>query len=808
MIWGVITFPLLVLSLYGPGEWLRFRILGSEPFAINRIARAFGFGILANALLMTLLGFIHLLHPIIAAFFTGVPALVFWPVWWRDIARLFRKDTWTFRPTPGAVEIVFIVIIIGMVLLRGFNALAPNISWDATSHHYLVPSIWLKNAAVSDLPSVIYSYYPSLTEIGIAGTMALGTDFLSNLYGWLFGVLAILLLIGIGRRHFGLLVGSPDDDRGFVALKLGDRSFRISLPRFAGIMAALLFTLFPGVGVQTSGGYVDLPLACWVLLTIDLLFEFHRNRNTATLIAAALFAGACLATKHIALVIFPAFLIYLVWTLFLDKPPDTAGPRCPWRMLLIFVLVAILLPLPWYIRSAWFTGNPVYPFGLFGLPTPPQPPFRLSSWIRPDYQRSLIGFFTYWLHLTFIPTVGHALGRNYSLTFPLLLPLGVLIPKLKPSGRLLAVLAALSVLVIYAFFPVETRYHLPFIAPIALVLALLATRWLMNPPEWWTSPILLIGMAAMLYYIGYLFIEFKKIAVWTIDLAAVAVILVTLSRTRTLRTITISIFLLVAGIGGLVHDIQKDLDEVEARYKVVMNLEPEDRYLLRCSPRNYGSIHHINHEMDWQNMRILALEPRLYRLKADWVTWFGLKEQKVPTTPEENVAIWYRGGFTHILLGDDVQVKALMYYNIMHMDGWDVPGATPEEMIDYLREHPEEDTVYFRLPDLWYNFLGDRFVRNRHFTHFWLPREIDKEQYPTRSIDMETYYVASRLDILTDPERLAQYAFIRDFRELVASGGLKVAWTDELTLLFECDYPAYLESHPRVDLERLGLTEN
>ena len=188
------------------------------------------------------------------------------------------------------------------------------------------------------------------------------------------------------------------------------------------------------------------------------------------------------------------------------------------------------------------------------------------------------------------------------------------------------------------------------------------------------------------------------------------------------------------------------------------------------------------------------------------MTWFGLKEPKVPVTPADNVAVWYRGGFTHILLGDDVGLKPLIYYNVVHLNGWDVPGATPEQMIEYLKAHPDEQTVTFRLPELWTNLEGKPFGPTaRHFTEVWMPKQLIKERFKIEDIKGKTWYTANRLDILTDPEREPQYAFVRGLRELLASGGIKVAFTDGLTYLLQTDYQAYLKSHPDVDLKTLGL---
>jgi len=795
---AVITFPIFFLALYGTGEFVRGLLLGKAPFSAGRAGRALGFGLLVHGILMTVLGFIGLFTPTVAAVITAIPVLLFAKYWWNDLRSFFSKNVWGSLRTLHIIELIILLILIAFLTVRGFNALAPNISWDATSHHYLVPSVWLESGRVSDLPSVIFSYYPSLVELGMGGAMALGTDYLSNLYGWLYGLLSILVLIGICTRHASILFrnsGQPDN-----------------IGRFAGLSAAVLFTMFPGVGVQTSGGYVDLPLACWAILTIDLLLELRQNPRFPVLVGSALFCGAVLATKHLGLILYPAAFIILAWILFTTGKNkfSTSGK---WGYILIFGAISLAVVLPWYIRSIVLTGNPFYPFGILGLPTPPQPPFTSASWIRPDYHRSILGLITYWLHLGFDGSVGAALGRNYSMALPVLFPLVILIPKLKNDGRIVAVLSLLSVLAIYVLFPIETRYHLPFIAPLSLTFGMLLAVFFSSPGSKLPMLLLFAGTAVAILFIGLIRVD-EALTLLVYYLVAAALIGLMLTKKPDPARLLATSLILVLLVGSAVRDIRKeDTTELEKRWKVVLNLEYEDAYMNAMSPRNYGAILHINNQMDWENMKVLALEPRLYRLKADWVTWFGLGEETVPTTPEENVAIWYKGGFTHVLLGDDVGLKALMYYNIVHLyDGvsetrWDIPGASPEELVEYLEEHPEEDKVHFLLQELWFNVIGNpmRSPRSRHFREDWLLREISKEQYQTETVDGIRYYTASRLEILTDPERLAQYAFVRDFQELVQSGGLKVVYDDELTFLFECDYEEYLRTHPDVDLELLGL---
>ncbi len=791
MIQAVLTFPVFLLGLYGFGEWIRSRIFGDEPLSAGRVGRALAFGLLAHGLLMTILGFLCVLYPIVAGILSALPSILFWKFWLRDLRLLFIKATWKSSKPLNIVETVFIVILVFITLLRGFNALAPNISWDATSHHYLVPSVWLQNHSVSDLMSVIYSYYPSLTEMGIAGTMALGTDFLSNLYGWIFGLVAILLLIDIPVKHFS-----------------SGNSNRINTGRFAGITAAFIFTLFPGVGVQTSGGYVDLPLAVWVLATITFLLEFNTNRNWSNLIAAAFFSGAVLSTKHIGLLIFPGFLFILIWQLFSSKEKQLEK-KTIWKFIWTFIGISILLPLPWYIRSGWLTGNPFYPFGIFGLPTPPHPPFTIESWVRPDYVRSIPGLLSYWLYLAFTPKIGDALGRNYSLLFPVLLPLVVFIPKLKSSGKLIAFLAGISILVIYAIFPVETRYHIPFIGLFAVVLGLLAAHWATVKPKAWHGLLFLAAFLISGIYLVKAESNYSWYALITIIISIIATVIWLAGINKKSGFVTPLILLLILGIGGFTFDIQKDLYEFGRRYKTVVNLEPEDRYMLRESPFNYGVIHYINTELDYENMRVLFLEPRVYRCKSDWVTWVGMDEPFVPESPMEAVAIAVRNNITHQLLGDDVSLKAMMYYNIIHTDGWGLPGMLTDEMVEYLEAHPDEDKVWFTRDDLNLNFLREDVSDIApHFTEFWIPREIEKEQFPVEMVDGIEYYTAGRMEILIDPERAAQYAFIRTFMDWHEGGGLDIVYEDGLTILWKFNHENFMRLNPDIDWSEYRIDIN
>jgi hypothetical protein len=130
-------------------------------------------------------------------------------------------------------------------------------------------------------------------------------------------------------------------------------------------------------------------------------------------------------------------------------------------------------------------------------------------------------------------------------------------------------------------------------------------------------------------------------------------------------------------------------------------------------------------------------------------------------------------------------------------------------MIEYLEAHPEEDKVYFTRFDLNLNFLREDVSDIApHFTEFWIPREIEKEQFPVEMVDGVEYYTAGRLEILKDPERVAQYKFIRTFMQWYEKGGLDVVYEDGLTILWKFNHENYAILHPDVDWSEYGVDFN
>jgi hypothetical protein len=229
--------------------------------------------------------------------------------------------------------------------------------------------------------------------------------------------------------------------------------------------------------------------------------------------------------------------------------------------------------------------------------------------------------------------------------------------------------------------------------------------------------------------------------------------------------------------------------------KVILGIWDKDRYLLRESPRNIGAIDWMNQNLPL-DARVLAIETRMYGLNRDWITWLGLEDEPIPTSPEDNVYLWKKYGFDYLWIGDNTTIKTLMYYNIYNLPG-------------------EGDEVTFKLEDLWYDIFGHPFsnsIVSRHFRIYWLPGELKTEGYEwyengKRVTDEHgnPLYKASRSAIASDKRMMAQIHFVDSIRELEKSGGLHIVYPppggkikEELTFILKTDYETYKKVHEQV----------
>ncbi len=268
----------------------------------------------------------------------GFAFLLSWSSW------PHKKTSRSFYLEPGARRWKLIIgLALGVALI---GALAPEIEWDALWYHLWLPERWLEAGRPVDIVKEYISLYPLTWELGYGAALSFGGPIAAKLLHFSCLPLTALLVFQIVRRFF---------------------------PGASPWLAAALLVTAPTVLWEATTAYNDLALALYLGLAIYAVLLYDREQETSWLVVAALCLGLSLAIKHLALIglviLVPGLTLYL-WRKGNDLK-SWLGPA------LSFGLLAMLLPLPWYLRSFFASGNPVFPdlYNLFGA----FPPERWSA---------------------------------------------------------------------------------------------------------------------------------------------------------------------------------------------------------------------------------------------------------------------------------------------------------------------------------------------------------------------------------------------------------------------------------------------
>ena len=203
--------------------------------------------------------------------------------------------------------------------------------WDSDEIRYHLPyalHFVEQNAITPDL----YLRYPfSPLNINLLYVLALmiGDDVTTHFLHLLLGLLAALNLY-------------------CLALRLSDALTALS--------ATLLFLTLPIFSRLSASGYIDLGLACFTFAAIVCLARQGGTRRLPLVICAGFLFGIGLGSKYLALVY---LLPMAVWAWYQSRSIHST---------LLFLSIALIVGLPWYVYNAIHTGNPFSPFAgeLFG----------------------------------------------------------------------------------------------------------------------------------------------------------------------------------------------------------------------------------------------------------------------------------------------------------------------------------------------------------------------------------------------------------------------------------------------------------
>ncbi|HEV7213486.1 MAG TPA: glycosyltransferase family 39 protein, partial [Chloroflexota bacterium] len=353
-----LTLVLAVLTL----AWaFGSRLLRCTTVAWHNAAEraVFGAGLGLGVLAYTVMGlaFCHLLYPPLLAALAALAAVLL-RAEVQEIAgvvgatarRLPRAACWRYAPAPwiagGGVLVLATLLLI---------ALLPPFGYDALWYHLTAPRAFLQQHSFVNLPAIGQAGFPFTVEMLYTIGLAFGSDAASALLHLSFAVLTIVGVWSFGARCF-------------------ER-------RTAWLAVAALLT---ASDIQRLGilADIDLGLMLFEFLAAYALLIWLEERNPSWLVLAGAMAGLAMGSKYTAL----ALLAPMGLLLLCANGSGWRSLRGSVRPLAVFVVCALLVASPWYLKNLIVYHDPLYPFlrpsfldPALTLPPTPTPAFRATA---------------------------------------------------------------------------------------------------------------------------------------------------------------------------------------------------------------------------------------------------------------------------------------------------------------------------------------------------------------------------------------------------------------------------------------------
>lgn len=231
---------------------------------------------------------------------------------------------------PQALPLASVAFVMAALFMMGMR---PGVAWDAGTYHLTVPRLYLEHGGFRPIQFNVYSNWPLNIELLFGLALALHDYFLATLVQWIFAGFVCWALILGGQVHGH---------------------------RVAGPVAACLFLANEVVLYEAGVAYVDLGLSFFFLMA--LLYALHAEQTpgerTRALVLSGICCGLMAGVKLIGIFGVACIGAIVLWSTVRARGLS-AGVKDTARW---FLAPSAIVALPWYIKAAWYTGNPVYPF--------------------------------------------------------------------------------------------------------------------------------------------------------------------------------------------------------------------------------------------------------------------------------------------------------------------------------------------------------------------------------------------------------------------------------------------------------------
>ena len=309
------------------------RVLGaSSSRSSDRVGLAES-AALGYAMIGSIVAVLGLLHFALASVVAAVPAIVVGLDGRAAYASVTRipdalRSVITGARTSGIVAGFAILASVAALITALAAGALPAVWWDPIAYHLPIAAAILSRGTFAFDPSLTQSAFPLLGEASALPAYALAGSAGAAIATLGAGIVLAAVCGGIAER--------------FVA--------------GAGRIAVALVLTSPLWLWLAPSFYVDVPFALFSIASIGIALSSLAQRQPLDMRSAAFagaLAGAAAAVKYPGLITGAVAFIFVM---------AAAGRARALRTALWFSASGIIVAIGWYVRAAWLTHDPVYPF--------------------------------------------------------------------------------------------------------------------------------------------------------------------------------------------------------------------------------------------------------------------------------------------------------------------------------------------------------------------------------------------------------------------------------------------------------------
>jgi hypothetical protein len=427
--------------------------LGLRKYIGLDLVFAVGIGLGLMALTILLLGVVGaLFDPVLIAVLVAAASasalspypkalVVAFLVDWGELRAALRQDGLALLATFATLGAVADAMIT--------HAMVPPFEWDSLAYHLAIPRMYLESHRIMYIPFIVHSNWPFNVEMLYTLVLALGTERTPGLLTVSFLVVGLIALFFTGLRLQNCRIGA---------------------------LAAAIYSGMPVVLRYAGTAQVDVPLAVFGFLAALACYEGWQRDEIGYFVVSGLLAGFEAGSKLTGAETGLYLGVFLA-----VAPLTTRSLKRRWLSLLAFGGPALLVAVPWYVKSWITTGNPIWPFlpQLF-----PSRNWDLygdlvhTTWLKsPGTGTSLRSLLLVPWHLS----VGNDFGANIGPLVFAFIPIALTYRKFRGIGGYLTIFGIMATLV-WFFETQQTRFLSPALPAFAFVASIGMVRLMETAP--------------------------------------------------------------------------------------------------------------------------------------------------------------------------------------------------------------------------------------------------------------------------------------------------------------------------------------